>query len=57
MNLQRAASSAQVPAGGPPPRVGELCRRYVEAQLAGDRREALRLVIQDGLARSAAASS
>jgi len=30
-----------------------LCARYVEAQLAGDRREALRIVLDDGLARGA----
>ena len=30
-------------------RASELCRRYVEAQLAGDRREALRLVLVEGL--------
>jgi len=28
-----------------------LCARYVEAQLAGDRREALRIVLDDGLGR------
>ena len=28
-----------------------LCARYVAAQLAGDRREALRIVLEDGLAR------
>ena len=28
-----------------------LCERYVAAQLAGDRREALRLVLEDGLAQ------
>lgn len=33
----------------PHARASELCRRYVEAQLAGDRREALRLVLREGL--------
>jgi methanogenic corrinoid protein MtbC1 len=33
----------------PRARASELCRRYVEAQLAGDRREALRLVLVEGL--------
>lgn len=30
-----------------------LCRRYLEAQLAGNRREALRLLVEEGLARGA----
>jgi methanogenic corrinoid protein MtbC1 len=30
-------------------RTTALCQRYVEAQLAGDRREAVRLVLQEGL--------
>ena len=32
------------------PDTGALCRRYLEAQLAGDRRGALRIVLDDGLA-------
>ena len=43
--------SAGGPGRPPPPRISELCRRYVDAQLAGDRREALRLVLVDGLGR------
>jgi MerR family transcriptional regulator, light-induced transcriptional regulator len=31
----------------------ELCGRYLRAQLAGDRREAVRLVVEDGLGRGA----
>jgi methanogenic corrinoid protein MtbC1 len=33
------------------PHTGSLCERYVQAQLGGNRREALRLVVEDGLAR------
>lgn len=36
------------------PNLSELRRRYLAAQLAGNRREALRLVIDEGLARGAA---
>jgi methanogenic corrinoid protein MtbC1 len=30
-------------------RLAELCRRYLEAQLRGDRREALRIVLEEGV--------
>jgi methanogenic corrinoid protein MtbC1 len=33
----------------------ELCGRYLRAQLAGDRREAVRLVVEDGLGRGVGA--
>ena len=37
-----------------PEGLDRLCARYVEAQLAGDRREALRIVLDEGLARGVA---
>jgi MerR family transcriptional regulator, light-induced transcriptional regulator len=33
--------------------LGDLCARFLQAQLAGDRREALRLVIEEGVKRGA----
>ena len=36
-------------AGGALPDTGDLCRRYLDAQLAGDRRAALRIVMDEGL--------
>ena len=49
MSSNPVLSSASGQATPPRPRGSELCRRYVEAQLAGDRREALRLVLVEGL--------
>ena len=40
--------TARLP-GAALPDTGELCRRYLGAQLAGDRRAALRVVLEDGL--------
>ncbi len=40
-------------AAAPPPSLSELCAQYLSAQLRGDRREALRLVMVDGLANGA----
>lgn len=51
MSSHPAPGSSSGRAMPPSPRVSELCRRYVEAQLAGERREALRLVLVEGLGR------
>lgn len=41
---------------GGPMDLDDLCARFVNAQLAGDRREALRLVMEEGVGRGAPAS-
>jgi methanogenic corrinoid protein MtbC1 len=46
----RAASPADAGLPSARPRPSELCRRYLEALLGGDRREAMRLALGEGLA-------